>query len=278
MMSEEIGMLPQPKHLGPIYGSVFQDDSVVEAYQFRPPYPDEVFRLLTSHVVERPRRVLDVGCGTGHLARRLAPLVQSLDAIDLSRAMIDTAKRLEGGDQPNLHWIQAPVETAPLSPPYDLITAGESLHWLAWDAVFPRFVGALSPAGALAIVNRNWDRAPAIRERLYPIISKYSTNREYRPYNLVAELEQRELFEKFGEITTSAESWQPTIADYVELRHSQNGLSRERMGASADAFDREIRLAIDGLIQEGEIQVEEGRLQFTVDATIVWGKPCWPGE
>ena len=74
----------------------------------------------------------------------------------------------------------------------------------------------------------------------------------------------------------AVEPWQPTIDEYVELRHSQNGLSRQRMGDRAIAFDDAIRLAIDGLIQEGAIEVVDGRFQFDVDATIVWGKPRWP--
>jgi SAM-dependent methyltransferase len=269
-------VIPQPKHIGPIYGAVFQDVSVVEAYRHRPPYPKEVFTSLSSLAVDRPRRVLDVGCGTGQLARRLAPLVDAIDAVDASRAMIEAAKQSPGGDALNLNWFLSPVEDAALNPPYSLITAGESLHWLTWEVVFPRFVDALSSNGALAIVNRSWDRSTVIRERIYPIIGVYSTNREYQPYNLVEELERRSLFENLGETRTAAEPWTPTIDEYVELRHSQNGLSRQRMGESAAAFDREIRLAIDGLIRDGEIALQDGRLQLDVDASIVWGKPRWP--
>jgi SAM-dependent methyltransferase len=269
-------VVPQPKHIGPVYGAVFKDESVVEAYQFRPPYPEEVFTSLSSLAVDCPRRVLDVGCGTGQLARRLAPLVDAIDAVDFSSAMIDVAKRLPDGDRPNLKWILSSVEAAPLDPPYALITAGESLHWLTWESVFPRFVDALSPNGLLAIVNRSWDRLSVVRESLFPIIGVYSTNREYQPYDLVEELERRGLFEQLGEIRTAAEPWTPTIDEYVELRHSQNGLSRERMGESAIGFDRELRSAVDDLVRKGAIELRDDRLELSVDASIVWGKPRWP--
>jgi SAM-dependent methyltransferase len=270
-------VIPQPKHLGPGYGAVFKDESVVDAYQYRPPYPEEVFTVLESLIVDRPRRVLDVGCGTGHIARRLTPLVDALDAVDSSGAMIAAAKQLPGGDQPNLNWIFSPVEEAPLHPPYALITAGESLHWLIWEVMFPRFVDVLSRGGVLAIVNRSWDRSAVVRERLYPIIDVYSTNRDYQPYDLVEELQRRRLFQKLGEVRTGIEPWQPTIDEYVELRHSQNGLSRERMGENAVDFDREIRQAIEELVRDGVIPLQDGRLQLSVDASIVWGKPQWPG-
>src|SRR5690348_17658299 len=43
-------------------------------------------------------------------------------------------------------------EQAPLDPPYALITAGASLHWMAWQVVLPRIRQALTPHGMLAII------------------------------------------------------------------------------------------------------------------------------
>ena len=103
-----------------------------------------------------------------------------------------------GGRAPNLTWVHAPVEEAELAPPYALITAGESLHWLAWDVVFGRFADVLTPGGVLAIIDRDWDLVAAVGERLFSIIGRYSTNRAFRPYDLPAELTSRGLFEQQG--------------------------------------------------------------------------------
>ena len=51
-------------------------------------------------IADHPRTVLDLGCGTGYLARPLAPLVDRVDAIDISAAMIEEGKRLLGSDHP----------------------------------------------------------------------------------------------------------------------------------------------------------------------------------
>jgi Methylase involved in ubiquinone/menaquinone biosynthesis len=45
-------------------------------------------RLLLAQVPRDATRVLDVGCGAGALARRLASRVSSVDAVDRSPAMI----------------------------------------------------------------------------------------------------------------------------------------------------------------------------------------------
>lgn len=268
-------MQPKPAHLGPEYGAMFQDRSVAEAYPNRPPYPAAVFAALSDLIVDAPRAVLDIGCGTGDIARPLAARVERVDAVDLSEAMIAQGRQQPGGDAPNLRWIQAAVEEAPLAPPYALITAGESLHWLDWPVVFPRFADALAPRGVLAMIGRNWKTDDA---REMPIIGRYSTNREFRPYNLPAELTTRGLFAQQGQRRVSPVPWRPTIAEYIECRHSQNGLSRERMGAAAEAFDAEMRAALLALVREGTLAMHGDRLELAVEATITWGRPLRPRE
>ena len=60
-------------------------------------------RLLLARVPRDAIRVLDVGCGAGTLARRLASRVQRVDAVDRSAAMVAAAAHAA---PPNLtlHW------------------------------------------------------------------------------------------------------------------------------------------------------------------------------
>lgn len=269
-------MLPKPKHLSPEYAAVFGDASVVAAYHNRPPYPREAIGFLAGLLAGRPRSVLDVGCGTGDIARPLAEYAEHLDAADISAPMIERARSLPGGEHPAIRWIRAPVEEAPLEPGYGLITAGESLHWMDWQIVLPRFAEVLYPSGFVAIVERDWERVPELRERFIPLVQRYTTNRDFRPYDLIEELETRGLFGAAGTHTTAPVAWQPTIEEYIEMRHSQNGLSRERMGETAARFDEEMRGILEDLVRDGTIERRGERLQLSVTATIVWGKPL-PG-
>ncbi len=156
---------------------------------------------------------------------------------------------MPGGDRPNVHWIVGAVEEAPLSRPYALITAGDSVHWFRWEIVFPRFAGALTRSGLLAIVSRDWLRAPALRERLRPIYARFSVNRDYRLGDPVSELERRALFVKKGERTMPAEPWRPTVDQFIACHHSQSGFDPDRMAPEAKrAFHAEIRRVLDELI------------------------------
>src|SRR5215831_10814707 len=116
-------MEPKPGHLGRKYAEQFKDTSIVSMYQYRPPYPDEVFAILLRLISDLPCTVLDLGCGTGDLSRGLAPAVGRVDAVDFSAAMVEMGKTLPNGREANLRWICGPVEEVELYPPYTLVTA-----------------------------------------------------------------------------------------------------------------------------------------------------------
>ena len=106
-------MQPKPELYSASYAEWFKDPRVIAAYPARPPYAHGAIELLSDLAIDRPRRVLDIGCGPGDIARRLAPLVDHLDAVDFSAGMIELGRRLPGGDAANLSWVLAAVEDAP---------------------------------------------------------------------------------------------------------------------------------------------------------------------
>ena len=215
----------------------YQDQCVVDDYHLRPLYPEETFSLLARLVEPGCQRVLDVGCGTGEIARRIAPYVEYVDAVDLSPAMIAKGKSRAGGEVPNLNWIVGEVETAPLTPPYSLITAAASLHWMDWSVVLPRFAQVLTPKGVLAILAEDAPAVPNL-EVLWKLMRDYWTFPEYQPFDVIEVLTQRGLFAIEGEEWTAPVAWEQPIADYIGSFHARTGFSRERMGAAAsEAFD-----------------------------------------
>lgn len=257
-------MKPKPAHLGLKYAEQFKDASIAEAYHHRPPYSDEVIDRLIKLVTDEPRTILDVGCGTGDLARRLVEGVERVDAVDFSQAMLERGKALPGGNHP--HWIYGRVEEIELQPPYALITAGESLHWMEWDVVMPLFQRVLTPHGYLAIIERNTMPNPW-NEALSRLIQQFTTNREYSPYNTVEELEQRHLFQKIGTIHTHPTPFVQSGEDYLQSFHSRNGFSRERMGEEiANAFDNEVREVLSPFLQDG-------LLTLSIFNNLTWGTP-----
>lgn len=262
-------MRPKPAHLGAPYAAQFQDAAVVVAYPHRPPYPAEVYERLAA-LLAVPAAVLDLGCGTGDLARPLAARLEGvarIDAVDVSAPMLTLARSLPGGDRPNLRWILGAAEDAPLSPPYGLVTAGESLHWMSWEVVLPRCRALLAPDALLAIVEREEMPQPWTAA-LVQLIQRYSTNHDFAPYNLIHELTSRDLFAPTGQHTTAPVAFRQSLGGYVESIHSRNGFSRDRMSpAAAAAFDAEVRALLAR-------HFPSGRVELAVRAQLTWGLPA----
>jgi SAM-dependent methyltransferase len=265
-------MIAKPSFLGPKYGSAFEDPTVVASYHTRPPYPEEVFELLAGLLARRPGAVLDLGCGPGIVARRLVGLedrVERVDALDVSPAMLAEGQRQPNGEHPRLRWILGRAEDAPLQPPYALVTAAASLHWMDWQTVLSRLQDVLAPDGLLVIIV---DANPTLpwQAELLPILQQYSTNQEYQPgFDLVAALQERGLFQVEERRRTAPIRFRQSVDAYVESFHARSGFSRARMAPEAV-------VAFDGAVRSLVSRYGVSDVEHEVIADVAWGRPSRP--
>jgi ubiquinone/menaquinone biosynthesis C-methylase UbiE len=256
--------LPKPSYLTPENSAQFKAQSVVNVYHLRLPYPNALFSLLADLITDQPRVVLDAGTGTGDLARQMVDFADRIDAVDFSEAMLNRGKTLPGGSDPKIHWIYGPLEEVALRPPYALVTAGESIHWMDWETVFPRFREMLTPNGLVAIIYRKELDAPW-QDSLNALTKTFSQN--YEKFNLMEQLSTRNLFRKVGEKEIGPVTNQQSIEDYIASFHSHSNLSLERMTPeNAAEFDSRLRSAVKQWSANGLLTLQ------TV-GIVMWGKP-----
>ena len=109
-------------------------------------YQARLLRALPGQLDE----VLDVGCGAGSLAVRLAARAHHVDAIDRAPHMVALARETV---PTNVDVRVADVTTAHLPPAhYDAVTSISVLHHLELTEVLPRLAEALRPGGILIAV------------------------------------------------------------------------------------------------------------------------------
>jgi SAM-dependent methyltransferase len=260
---------PKPKHLGREYATQFEDASVARAYHARPPYPDGVLDLLDSLIVDRPRRVLELGAGSGDLGLRLAHRVDALDAVEPSPAMfaLASSRQAQPGAPRNVRWYHTSAEAHPFDGPYAGVVAAESLHWMDWPLLFPKLAACLTANGYLFVITVRQLIELPWQPQLADLIARHSTNRDYTPYDIEHELTTRGLLAFAGRQTIIGAPFAQSVDDYVESFHSRNGFSRERMtAAAADAFDRELRALVLAHTMEDVVLAK-------VTSSVIWGKP-----
>ena len=106
--------------------------------------------LLLRRMPQHCRRVLDVGCGAGAFAVRLAQRAQHVDAVDRSAEMIEEARRRTPD---NVHCVLADVLVDPLpSTEYDAIFSITALHHMPLQDALAILAAALRPGGVLVAV------------------------------------------------------------------------------------------------------------------------------
>lgn len=258
----------RPRQYWDDYASRFKNRSLAEVYELRPPYPDETYKILLSLLGESPGRILDVGCGPGKIARALVDHVNGIDAVDFSEEMIRVGKSLVNGDHPNLRWINGPVETVQLYPPYDMVTAGASIHWMAWEVVFPKFKEVLTTDGYLVIIDGDRPIESPWHEAELSLIRKYSTNRHHETIDLIQALVDRGHLHLVGDKRTTPVSFSQALTDYVRSFHSRESMSKEHMGAeNVSTFDAELSHVLSDFVDD------KGFLTFQLEARVTWGSP-----
>jgi ubiquinone/menaquinone biosynthesis C-methylase UbiE len=103
-----------------------------------------------------PRRVLDVGCGTGYLLRQLAarcPHAVELAGVDPAPSMITAARAAAADDR--LRWLEGTAEELPFpAGHFDLAVSTTSFdHWADQQAGLSECARVLAPGGLLVLTD-----------------------------------------------------------------------------------------------------------------------------
>jgi trans-aconitate methyltransferase len=89
-------------------------------------------------------RILDLGCGTGHLTAAIAGAGASVVGLDSSAEMLGQAR----ATYPGIAFVQADARDFAFAEPFDAVFSNSALHWVRPpEAVARRVREALKPSG-----------------------------------------------------------------------------------------------------------------------------------
>ncbi|MFB2879184.1 class I SAM-dependent methyltransferase [Floridanema aerugineum] len=170
-------------------------------------------------------RILDLGCGTGHLTAKIASTGAKVCGIDADKNMIEQARQ----NYPNLHWVIADARNFQVDEPLDAVFSNAALHWIKEaDAVIQCIYQALKPGGrfvaefggrgnigAIAIAlfttieNMGFGNPQTLNPWYFPSIAEYATLLEKQQFEVKYAL----LFER----PTPLEGGQAGIANWLQM-------------------------------------------------------------
>lgn len=141
------------------------DAELLQALAYRPAQDEVVAELRSA----RPRRVLDVGCGTGILAARLQeelrPSPELVAGCDFSTGMLEEA----AGRSRAVAWLQGDAARLPLRDgTVDAVVSTQAFHFFPQAAALAEFHRLLAPGGRLVVglVNPRTERGSRLMGRL----------------------------------------------------------------------------------------------------------------
>jgi trans-aconitate 2-methyltransferase len=97
-------------------------------------------------------RVIDLGCGAGHLTRQLHDALHAAETVGLDRSarMLDAARAAAAPDS-GLHFELGTIESFAAHHEFDLIFSNAALHWIDdHESLLARLTDGLKPGGQLA--------------------------------------------------------------------------------------------------------------------------------
>lgn len=146
--------------------------------RYRPAYPPALLdAVLQRAAPARPRRLLDLGCGTGELLLPLSRHVDEAYGVDPSAEMVRCGRAKAARDgATTVEWSVCRAEdfSAP-SGHFNLVVVGAAFHWMDRQAVAARILDWLRPGGSVAVVGVNsiWNGTEEWQRRTVAVIKRW---------------------------------------------------------------------------------------------------------
>ncbi|MEL6524227.1 MAG: methyltransferase domain-containing protein [Chloroflexota bacterium] len=140
-------------------------------------FPPAFFDHLTArNILAKQKRVLDIGTGTGTLARGAALGGCDVVGLDIAPELIEQARSLDAEVGVNVTYHVAPAEETGLADSaFDVVMAGQCWHWFDRPRAASEVQRLLKPNGYIVIAHLDWIPLPDnVVEATEALILKYN--------------------------------------------------------------------------------------------------------
>jgi SAM-dependent methyltransferase len=140
-------------------------------------FPPALLDRLATRGIARPgARVVDLGTGTGSLARLFAQHKCDVTGVDIAAALLEQARRLDREAGVKIDYVEARAEATGLpGGAFDVVSAGQCWHWFDRPAAAREVARLLTDGGSVVIAHFDWLAIPGnVVDATQEIILRYT--------------------------------------------------------------------------------------------------------
>jgi ubiquinone/menaquinone biosynthesis C-methylase UbiE len=229
--------------------------------RYRAPYAELAIEFVAERLLlNSASRVIDLGCGPGTLARRFAPRVSEVIAMDPDIDMLAEGRRLAVAEGiSNIAWMPAgSADLNELKGTFSAAVMGQSFHWMDRDRVLRDLYHLIEDGGGRALINpgrrrpqESWE--PTVAE----IIGRHLGYRPPHPQRNVEPYHEPALCRSGFEITHDIEFSSTIVRDIPSIIgavYSVSSSTQRLFGERLGDFEDDVVAALRRQRPEGVFQ------------------------
>jgi ubiquinone/menaquinone biosynthesis C-methylase UbiE len=201
--------------------------------RYRPAYPPELLvRLAAAAGLDGTGRLLDLGCGTGHVAVPLSRYVEEVVAVDAEPEMLAELPA-------DIRAVQGRAEDVDETwGAFQLVTIGRAFHWMDGPVVLDRLARVTWQVALLGDSHEDSEAKTAVTEIARDLLGERPAMKQ--PGVRYAQALAQSRFNDVIEISVEVErTW--TIDELIGFAYSTSFASLARVGERRDEFERVLR-------------------------------------
>ena len=248
------GTSPRPPE--PTFASGLYEGTAADYDRFRLPYAEGLIDLVRTELATEGNGVLvDLGAGTGQVARTLRPFYERVIAIDAEPDMVKYGRTRSERELDGIEWRLARAEGADFpSGTVDVVASGNAFHRFDRPVVVANAARWLPAEGAIVVL---WSDGPLRRDEPWQIElsrvvdgwlersgagARIPAGWERNDYTDEVVLRDAGFDRQLEETTTVRHAW--TVDTILGFLHATSFASRAALSEHIDAFDADVRDAL----------------------------------